>query len=87
LRYAVHKLIIASRGIKERDTAVKSAKDRVQARSIFDAMIKNRQHAELGAAYIEACHRGDSWKELIKDCLAKYDERTQTYLREELAKR
>src|SRR5262249_28698167 len=30
---------------KERDMAVKSAKDRLQARSILDAMIRNRQYA------------------------------------------
>jgi hypothetical protein len=85
-RYAVHKLIVASRRIKERDMAVKSAKDRLQARAIFDAMIRNRQHAELGAAYMEAWDRGDSWREAIRQSVSSYDERTQTYLREELRK-
>ena len=85
-RYAVHKLIVASRRIKERDMAVKSAKDRLQARAIFDAMIRNRQHAELGAAYMEAWDRGDSWREAITQSVSSYDERTRTYLREELAK-
>ena len=66
--------------------AIKSAKDRLQARSIFDAMIKNRQHAELGAAYMEAWDRGDSWREAIRQSLSSYDERTRTYLREEVAK-
>jgi hypothetical protein len=85
-RYAVHKLIVASRRIKERDMTVKSAKDRLQARAIFDAMIRNRQHAELGAAYMEAWDRGDSWREAITQSVSSYDERTRTYLREELAK-
>jgi hypothetical protein len=85
-RYAVHKLIVASRRIKERDMAIKSAKDRIQASSILDAMIKNRQHAELGAAYIEAWDRGESWKQAIRESLSRYDEQTQMYLREELAK-
>ena len=66
--------------------AVKSAKDRLQARAIFDAMIRNRQHAELGAAYMEAWDRGDSWREAIRQSVSSYDERTRTYLREELAK-
>ena len=65
-RYAVHKLIVGSRRIEDRDVMAKSAKDRLQARSIFEAMIKNRQNADFASAYMEAWDRGEAWKEAIR---------------------
>ncbi len=81
-RYAVHKLIVASRRV-DRD---KAAKDRLQARSIFEAMIANRQHADLATAFAEAWDRGEHWRIEIRKSIASYDDDFQKALRSELAK-
>jgi hypothetical protein len=79
-RYAVHKLIVASRRV-DRD---KGTKDRLQARSIFEAMIANRQHADLATAFTEAWDRGEHWRVEIR--IASYDDDFQKALRSEIAK-
>jgi hypothetical protein len=85
-RYAVHKLIVASRRRDDRDVMAKSAKDRIQARSIFQALIMNHQQADMAAAFMEAWDRGDAWKDAISKSLATYDESLQSMLRQGLAK-
>ncbi|WP_398480291.1 GSU2403 family nucleotidyltransferase fold protein [Tardiphaga sp.] len=85
-RYAVHKLIVASRRRDDRDVMAKSAKDRIQARSIFQALIMNYQQADMAAAFMEAWDRGDAWKDAISKSLATYDESLQSMLRQGLAK-
>jgi hypothetical protein len=85
-RYAVHKLIVATRRAQARDVTAKSAKDRLQARSIFEAMIANRQNADFAAAFMEAWDRGDHWKAAIRKSTATYDDDFQMSLRDELAK-
>ena len=85
-RYAIHKLIVATRRKEERDITAKSAKDRLQARSIFEAMIANRQNADLASAFMEAWDRGDHWSAAIRKSTATYDDDFQTSLRTELAK-
>jgi hypothetical protein len=83
-RYAVHKLIVASRRIKDSDVSAKSRKDRLQARSIFEAMIANQQQGELAAAYAEAWDRGESWREAINKSMATYDETFRDLARQAL---
>jgi hypothetical protein len=85
-RYAVHKLIVATRRTQDRDVTAKSAKDRLQARSIFEAMIGNRQNADFASAFIEAWDRGDHWKAAIRKSIATYDDNFQISLRTELAR-
>jgi hypothetical protein len=85
-RYAVHKLIVATRRAQDRDVTAKSAKDRLQARSIFEAMIGNRQNADLASAFMEAWDRGDHWRAAIRKSTATYDDDFQISLRTELAK-
>ena len=85
-RYAVHKLIVGSRRIADREVTAKSAKDRLQARSIFEAMIANRQNADLAFAYTEAWGRGDAWKDAIRKSIESYDDEFKALLRKELAK-
>jgi hypothetical protein len=85
-RYAVHKLIVGSRRKEDRDATAKAAKDRLQARSIFEAMIANRQHADLASAFMEAWDRGDHWIDAIRKSIATYDDDFQNSLRSELAK-
>ena len=49
-RYTIHKLIVGSRRKENCVATAKSSKDRLQARSIIEAMIANRQHANLVSA-------------------------------------
>lgn len=60
-RYAVHKLIVASRRHKDGDGAAKSRKDLMQAALIMDAMIVQRRQDDLADAFAEAVDRGPSW--------------------------
>ncbi len=85
-RYAVHKLIIGSRRKDDGDATAKSAKDRLQARAIIEAMIANRQHADLASAFTQAWDRGDHWRSAIRTSLATYDDDFQNLFRTELAK-
>lgn len=85
-RYAVHKLIVASRRRDDRDVMAKSAKDRLQARSIFQALIMNHQQADMATAFMEAWDRGDAWKDAIRKSLSTYDQNIQNLLQQEIAK-
>jgi hypothetical protein len=85
-RYAVHKLIVGSRRKEDRDTATKAAKDRLQAKSIMEAMIANRQHGDLASAYMEAWDRGDHWGAAIRTSIATFDDEFRDFLRRELGK-
>ena len=85
-RYAIHKLIVGSRRKEDRDATVKSAKDRLQAKSIIEAMIANRQHADLASAFVEAWDRGDHWRVAIRNSIVTYDDSFQTSLQAELSK-
>jgi hypothetical protein len=85
-RYAIHKLIVGSRRKDDRDATAKSSKDRLQARSIIEAMIANRQHADIASAFMEAWDRGDHWRAAIRQSIATYDDSFQTSLQTELSK-
>jgi hypothetical protein len=85
-RYAIHKLIVGSRRKEDRDATAKSFKDRLQARSISEAMIANRRHADVASAFMEAWDRGDHWKAAIRASIATYDDDFQSLFRSELAK-
>jgi hypothetical protein len=84
-RYAVHKLIVGSRRKDDRDATAKSKKDRLQARSIIEAMIANRQHADLASAFMEAWDRGDHWRTAIRQSIATYDDDVRVFLQAELS--
>ena len=58
-RYAVHKLILATR--RGAGDMVKIEKDLAQAGSLIEAMATNRHH-DLMEAWAEAWDRGDTWK-------------------------
>nr|WP_312002357.1 GSU2403 family nucleotidyltransferase fold protein [Bradyrhizobium hereditatis] len=85
-RYAIHKLIIGSRRKEDRDPTAKSSKDRLQARSIIEAMIANRQHADFASAFTEAWDRGDHWRAAIRQSIATYDDDFQASLQTELSR-
>ncbi|MDI7864980.1 GSU2403 family nucleotidyltransferase fold protein [Rhizobiaceae bacterium n13] len=65
-RYAVHKLIVASRRHNDGMSAVKRDKDVKQAGVLFEALLQTRRSSDLALVYIEAWHRGDAWKEGIR---------------------
>ncbi|MGK9237144.1 hypothetical protein KXS07_35945 [Inquilinus limosus] len=53
-RYAIHKLIIASRRGTDSEGKAKSPKDRMQAATIMEAMIMQRQTEDLADAFMES---------------------------------
>lgn len=60
-RYAVHKLIVATRRSAS-IAAAKSTKDIDQAAELIEAMSSVRQNVDLGFAWMEAWERGPSWR-------------------------
>lgn len=73
-RYAIHKLIVASRRRIDGEGAAKSQKDRLQAATLMEAMIELRQADALADAYMEAWDRGPSWREAIVESLRSFDD-------------
>jgi hypothetical protein len=62
-RYAVHKLIVASRRKDDHNGILKLEKDVRQAEMLMDALIQTRRQSDLADAYAEAWKRGSAWKE------------------------
>jgi hypothetical protein len=69
-RYAMHKLIVASRRRDDDDGTAKSRKDLLQATTLAMALVEQRQTFELADAYIEAFDRGPHWKNSLSRGLA-----------------
>lgn len=67
-RYAVHKLIIASR--RRGPGRAKAEKDIEQARALISALADARP-ADLAAAYREALDQGKAWREAIDASLKR----------------
>jgi hypothetical protein len=84
-RYAVHKLIVASRRQTNNDGTAKSRKDRLQAATIMEAMIEQRQTEDLADAFIEAWDRGPAWKEAIRKSLSQIDDAARARIAPALA--
>jgi len=64
-RYAVHKLIVASRRRKEGISLLKQSKDIAQSSLLCEALVQTRRGSDLAEAYREAWDRGRSWQEAI----------------------
>jgi hypothetical protein len=69
-RYAIHKLIVAARRLHDQNGRDKSRKDLSQADTLMQAMIATNQVMPLADAFIEAWHRGQSWRSAIAQSLA-----------------
>lgn len=69
-RYAVHKLIVATRRRKDGTGQVKTEKDLLQSTLLFDAMHQTRKSADLALAWSEAWQRGESWQQALMSGLA-----------------
>lgn len=64
-RYAVHKLIVASRRRDDAMGVAKRDKDLHQARLLAEALWLTRRHLDLAEAYLEAWHRGPHWQDAL----------------------
>jgi hypothetical protein len=73
-RYAVHKLIVASRRGTDNVGTAKSRKDRMQAVTIMEAMIEQRRTEDLAEAFLEAYERGQAWKEGIRKSMNQIED-------------
>jgi hypothetical protein len=71
-RFAIHKLIVASRR-RTGDDALKSEKDRRQAAFLIEVLAEDRPD-ELHEAYEDAMSRGPKWRERIKASLGRMQE-------------
>ncbi|QND44549.1 hypothetical protein HB780_01465 (plasmid) [Rhizobium lusitanum] len=69
-RYAVHKVIVASRRLTDALGRAKRDKDLLQASLLFEALLETRQSDIIADAYGEAWERGKSWQESIISGLA-----------------
>lgn len=65
-RYAVHKLIVASRRHNDGPSAIKREKDVRQAALLFEALQQTRRAADLTLVYNEAWDRGAQWQSGIR---------------------
>lgn len=65
-RYAVHKLIVASRRLSDANGVAKREKDVYQASLLFEALKETRRLDDLGYALEEAWNRGSAWREGIE---------------------
>lgn len=65
-RYAVHKLIVASRRHTDGQGPAKREKDVRQAARLFEALQQTRRSADLALVYNEAWERGSAWQEGIR---------------------
>jgi hypothetical protein len=81
-RYAVHKLIIASRRLTDALGRAKRDKDLMQVSLLSQALVETRQRDLLADAFQEAWERGKSWQEAIIGGVAAMPEGDQAILSE-----
>ncbi|QND23087.1 nucleotidyltransferase family protein [Rhizobium ruizarguesonis] len=77
-RYAVHKLIIATKRRTDGHFVLKRDKDLRQAELLFEALYETRRSSDFALAYDEAEERGPAWREALqegKDMLSKDGQR------------
>ncbi|MFN7023280.1 MAG: GSU2403 family nucleotidyltransferase fold protein [Pseudorhizobium sp.] len=65
-RYAVHKLIIASRRRTDGQGTLKRDKDIQQSVLLIEALAQARRHSDLALVYNEAWERGPAWQEAMR---------------------
>ncbi|MBZ9798740.1 GSU2403 family nucleotidyltransferase fold protein [Mesorhizobium sp. ES1-4] len=65
-RYAVHKLIVASRRQSDANGVAKREKDVYQASLLVEALEATRRQDDLAVVFSEAWGRGQSWREAIQ---------------------
>jgi hypothetical protein len=65
-RYAVHKMIVATRRRKTGLSAIKRNKDTRQAEILFEALYETRRSSDFAIAFDEAWQRGPAWQEALQ---------------------
>src|SRR5690606_22235656 len=70
-RFAVHKLIVASRRGRDAGGSAKREKDLHQVRLLAEALSMTRHHVDLAGVYIEAWDRGAHWQQALLAGLTK----------------
>ena len=66
-RYAVHKLIIATKRRTDGHFVLKRDKDLKQAELLFEALYETRRASDFALAYEEAEERGPAWREALQE--------------------
>lgn len=88
-RYAIHKLIVASRRQTDANSVAKREKDVYQASLLIEALSVTRRLDNLGFAFEEAWNRGPAWRDAIEKGLRllpeKRREAAKTIVKEALA--
>lgn len=84
-RFAIHKLIVASRRLRDDDGKAKSYKDRFQARALIWALKATGQVDALADAYMEAMDRGPHWREAILSSIDSYEAGVPQAIRQALS--
>jgi hypothetical protein len=64
-RFALHKLIVASRRRSDQNGVTKRDKDVMQADLLLEAMAQVRRQSDLAVALAEAHERGHAWREAL----------------------
>lgn len=83
-RYAVHKLIVATRRSTDEGDAMKSQKDLLQSGLLFVTMAQVRRSDDLAQAWAEAWGRGEAWREALEKGLAMLPNKTLSIIRDTL---
>jgi hypothetical protein len=65
-RFAIHKLIVASRRITDDDGTAKSRKDLAQAHRLIAVMVAQHNQPALADAFMEAWDRGPHWRDALR---------------------
>lgn len=79
-RYAIHKLIVASRRRTDGRSLAKASKDVAQAETLLLALDRDRQSEEIGQTWIEAWERGPHWREALTKGAGKLAEKAREAL-------
>lgn len=74
-RYAIHKLIVASR--LGPSAGAKREKDLHQARLLTQALEATRRQDDLAFAFMEAWDKGENWRETIRRGLNLFEGNSQ----------
>lgn len=80
-RYAVHKLIVASRRRTDGLSALKREKDIRQAELLVEALQQTRRVSDLALVYNEAWERGERWQAAIRAGAAMLSDQNRDRLR------
>lgn len=83
-RYAIHKLIVASRRHNDGQGAAKRHKDVRQAALLFNALQQTRRLSDLALVYNEAWERGSAWQDGIRAGVDMMSEEDRDRLRDRL---